>query len=250
MKHSIFVAAAALLPTVSARLTVRQDDDADENSAGQPEVCYPTVAPGDGTRPPCIEIVDIESRCQPNGTDSIDYAAHAQCMCNGSYFSDWLGCQDCLLVHGFRNERDRAYWGAVMSAASEDLCTGTPTAVFQSLFAEVLTNGAVPFVTTGETRTSDRFPDETAVSLYYTAEGTQGIGAITGSAAAATAEPSTESSTESSTAISSSTSRPSSTSAAEGEDEATTTESDNAAGPTQGPGIAMAIAGAVLMAAI
>ena len=185
MKNSnvLAIAATALLPAaVSAALISRQGGNETET-----EACFPEYE-GNGPVPPCIMIEVVERACTPNGTDALDYEAHAQCMCNGSYFDDWYGCQNCLRVHGVRNERDNAFWGSVMSAASEALCTGTPTADLQSLFASVQSNTAIPAVTTGNTQTSDQFPEETAVSLYYTPTVPQGPGRISGSATAATAD--------------------------------------------------------------
>ena len=71
-------------------------------------VCSPKTEAG-GPVPPCVEIAVIESACTPNGNTSLALEAHAQCMCKGSYFSDWIGCQNCLLAHGARSPRDIAY---------------------------------------------------------------------------------------------------------------------------------------------
>jgi hypothetical protein len=101
-------------------------------------------------------------------------------MCNppSSYFADWVACRECLYVHGGLTQLQLNQYQAVISAASQSLCTGTPTAVFQSIFVAVGSAGAS--VTSGSTVTSDQFPSQTAVSLYYTASGSQGPGAITG----------------------------------------------------------------------
>ncbi|KAK8126794.1 uncharacterized protein PG998_002553 [Apiospora kogelbergensis] len=122
---------------------------------------------------------------QPNGTSPLALEAHAQCMCGGSYFADYLGCQKCLLLHGARSERDDAYWGSVLAVASTALCSGTPTAAFPKIFESA--GAAVVGPTTGGTASSDAKSGETAVSLYYTAKGAQGPGPITGSATGATA---------------------------------------------------------------
>ncbi|KAK8081626.1 hypothetical protein PG996_000407 [Apiospora saccharicola] len=122
---------------------------------------------------------------QPKGTSPLDLEAHAQCMCGGSYFSDYLGCQQCLVFHGARSERDNAHWASVLAVASSALCTGTPTASFQKIFESA--GAAVYGPTTGATVSSDAKSGETAVSLYFSAKGSQGPGPITGSAAEATA---------------------------------------------------------------
>lgn len=180
---------ATLLPPLSSALLVPNN----KNGVGikLPEVCFPKVAGivQGGTVAPCVAIGMIETLCQPNNTESIGIEAHAQCMCNGSYFPDWTGCQNCLLVHGLRSERDNFYWSKVMSVASDALCTGTPTAILQSLFASATTNtDKAPFATSGDTTSWDQYPDNTAISLYYTTTITQGLGDITGTATSATSD--------------------------------------------------------------
>jgi hypothetical protein len=69
-------------------------------------------------------------------------------------------------------------YSVVINSVSSALCTGTPTAAFESLFTSV--DGQVPMATSGANVTSDMFPGQTAVSLYYTASGPQGAGSITG----------------------------------------------------------------------
>jgi hypothetical protein len=107
-------------------------------------------------------------------------------MCNGSFFTEWPYCLQCLYVHGLRSQRDTAFYNSVIASASGQLCgQPTPTADFQNIFSKIQATLAQP--TTGSTVSSDQFPSQTAVSLYYTASGPIGPGAITGSATAATA---------------------------------------------------------------
>ena len=186
----IAATAALLAPAASSHIALRANHQDATVSGGKDNACYPNanIKGLQGPIPPCISIASIEEACQPNGTSSIDLEAHAQCMCHGSYFSDYVACQNCLYVHGLRSQRDNAYWDEVISAASHALCSGTPTAVFKSIFASVQTNTVLaPFVTTGNTQSSDQYPGNTAVSLYYTGTVSQGPGVITGAAASATA---------------------------------------------------------------
>lgn len=235
-------------------MAVRASSD-DKDESDTPKVCYPEVN-GSGTVPPCISIANIEAACQPNGTEAINYDAHAQCMCAGSFFMDWRGCQNCLFVHGYRSSRDHQYWEGVLSVASDALCHGTPTAVFKSLFASAEANTReAPIVTTGDAKTSDEFPSKTDVSLYYTATGPQGPGAITGAAATAThgALPTAINSTASNNRGSSDGKTPSQTGSGTGSDNASTTKPSSSTSTggasAQRSGIAMAIAGvAVVMA--
>ncbi|KAK6864037.1 collagen-like protein mcl1 protein [Apiospora arundinis] len=189
------LASAALVaarPILASELTgpvvARASGSGDDNSGYIQKVCNPP-APKDGFAsgqvPPCISIDSIALACQPNGTSPLALEAHAQCMCGGSYFRDYLGCQKCLLLHGARSERDNVYWGSVLAVASNALCTGTPTASFQKIFESA--GASVVGPTTGGTVSSDAKSGETAVSLYYTEKGSQGPGPITGSAAGATA---------------------------------------------------------------
>jgi hypothetical protein len=259
MKHSAaaVVAALAVMPFTTSAYAVARDDSADDDV--DTDVCYPDTTDSD-VAAPCFEITVIEATCQPNGTDAEDYDAHAQCMCDGSYFSDWVGCQKCLVVHGFRNDQDFEYWQSVLSVASEGLCTGTPTAAFPSYFqsAEYDTD-AVPPVTTGNTEYVDVYPGMTEVSLYYTPTVSQGPGPVNGAATAATVVQSTEPATIASFEA---TETPKSTAKETDDngwnffgtdaDEPTSTQAPgtNGAAPTQKAGLAMAIAGAALVFAV
>jgi hypothetical protein len=144
-------------------------------------VCSPNVtATAGATIPPCVSIKTIQQECAPNGTQPLDFVAHAECLCNApsTFFSDWLGCRNCILTHGGMTQRDHDTYANILSAASSSLCTGTPTAKFEDICATVESK-ATP-VATGSTVFNDQFTSATAVSLYYTASGVQGSGAITG----------------------------------------------------------------------
>lgn len=183
MKYALALAAlgTAVAASDSPLLVARQTDNTDQYIQ---EVCFPnTTSPV----PPCQAIINIESACQPNGTAALDYSAHQQCMCNGGYFSNWRGCLNCQYVHGTRSEAVAEAFSAILSSASSQFCsTATPTAKFASYFSAV--SDSSPQTATGAaTSVSDQYPSQSAVSLYYTATGNQGPGAITGSAAEATA---------------------------------------------------------------
>ncbi|KAI4717920.1 hypothetical protein E4T48_05841 [Aureobasidium sp. EXF-10727] len=181
MKYNIALAALATAAAASEHpLLTRQTDNTADYTR---EVCFPnTTSPV----PPCQAIINIESACQPNGTSPLAYQAHQQCMCNGGYFPNWSGCLNCNYVHGLRSEAVAKANENIISSASSQFCgAATPTAVFASYFAAV--SDASPQTASGATTVSDQFPSQSAVSLYYTATGNQGPGAITGSAAQATA---------------------------------------------------------------
>ncbi|KAE9365635.1 hypothetical protein N431DRAFT_549750 [Stipitochalara longipes BDJ] len=165
---------------LAARQTSNSSDEAYLNSVCLPNVTEPVI-------PPCQEITNIESACLPNGTTPLDLLAHAECMCGGSYFADWIGCLDCDFVHGGRSPAVTSAFHTILSSASNELCTGTPTAEFQSIFQSLQ---YFPAANGTATDVSDLYPSQTAVSLYFTASGPQGPGAITGSATLATKTPS------------------------------------------------------------
>ncbi|ERS99115.1 hypothetical protein HMPREF1624_04311 [Sporothrix schenckii ATCC 58251] len=164
------------------------------------EVCKPpTVHPFDPL-PPCVDIENIETLCYPNGTAPLYLAAHAQCMCRGSYFPEWNACRRCLSVHGQLSDHDLAFFQSVASAASTSLCgfltagggrpTTTPTAIFRDLFTSAqahLTSPTGAVATAASSVGPDVSPNNTDVGLYFTQSGPEGPGSITGSATAATA---------------------------------------------------------------
>jgi hypothetical protein len=166
-----------LLSTGYSELLSRQ---ASGEEAYLKSVCSPNITVTLGvTIPPCISIINIETQCEPNGTQPIQYLAHAECMCSGSsYFADWKACQNCLYVHGGRSQLDINGVLPIINSASNILCTGTPTAAFKQIFASVSEKATI--TPSGASVSSDKYPSQTAVSLYYTASGVQGPGAITG----------------------------------------------------------------------
>ncbi|OHE95319.1 hypothetical protein CORC01_09330 [Colletotrichum orchidophilum] len=186
MRQTVIIAGlTAMLPSTAQAWSVPALLDTRQSSSPyQDVVCKPQTGPG-AQLPPCVQIENIELACTPNGTNPIDYEAHAQCICGGSFFAEKLACERCLTIHGLRSQRSLAFYSGVLSSASNSLCTGTPTAVFASIYS-VIEAAATP-VTTGATATSDQAPSNTAISLYYTATGPQGPGTITGAAASATA---------------------------------------------------------------
>lgn len=125
-------------------------------------------------------------------------------MWNGGYFPNWRGCLNCQYVHGTRSEAVAEAFDNILSSASQQFCTGTPTAVFADYFS-ALSDSSPQTATGAATTTSDQFPSQSAVSLYYTASGNQGPGAITGSAAQATATASAASASSGSLAASAAT---------------------------------------------
>lgn len=73
MKTTTALSAAVAL--LAARPAMAQDD----NSEYINSVCSPEGDFTSGNIPPCIDIINIEAACQPNGTSSLALEAHAQC---------------------------------------------------------------------------------------------------------------------------------------------------------------------------
>ncbi|KAL7799030.1 hypothetical protein V8C37DRAFT_398866 [Trichoderma ceciliae] len=141
-------AAAALITTASASPEV-VCNQGELGSPGQPEVCKlntpPSELPGKDAVLPCVEVIFRDNTCHFGATEPNYSKAHAECMCNGTNFVDWIGCQQCLLDHGFHSE-DNIYWSKILSAASEALCTGTPTAAVVPSFPTPVQTGTLTFI--------------------------------------------------------------------------------------------------------
>ena len=170
------VAQAGIVDNIFARQETTPSNDGYLDS-----VCSPNVTDTSGTLPPCISVINIQGQCAPNNTDALGYEAMAQCLCNepSTFFSDWIGCRECLEFHGGLTGQDLARYSIVIESVSNAICTGTPTAQFADYFTSI--DGAVAISYSGtDTVTSDQAPSQTAVSLYYTAPGAQGPGSITG----------------------------------------------------------------------
>jgi hypothetical protein len=101
---------------------------------------------------------------------------HSQCMCSppSTFFGDWLACRMCLYQHGGLSEQEFNRASAVLVAASAMLCKATPTAAFPVIFQSAVAAAANDV--SGATTYLDKYPGNGAVSLYYTATGSQGPG--------------------------------------------------------------------------
>ncbi|KIW04915.1 uncharacterized protein PV09_04085 [Verruconis gallopava] len=231
-------------------LFARQTITASGNQAYLNSVCSPNVTDTSGTLPPCISVINIQGECAPNNTDALGYLAMAECLCNppSTFFADWLGCRDCLAFHGGLSDAALARYSVVISSVSNAICTGTPTAQFADYFTSV--DAAVPGPTGTATGTTDQAPSQTAVSLYYTASGAQGPGAITGSATAATRSGAAASSVLSGTrsaAATTATSGATAASTSAGSSSSSSSSSGAMATAGRGLGLALVAAGGALV---
>jgi hypothetical protein len=124
---------------------------------------------------PCTSGARIDNACRPNGSQPIHFIASSQCLCSppSSFFADWSACARCRYVHGEISEYDMNSSIMRFSAASTMYCTGTPDAMFHSSWDKATVSSV-----TGAITSSDQFPGNMAISLYYTPTGPQGIGDI------------------------------------------------------------------------
>ncbi|KAG7124335.1 hypothetical protein HYQ45_013689 [Verticillium longisporum] len=258
-QQAVLVSFAASLPTALAWIAPNELLARDDDIPYQDIVCKPETSPEDDL-PPCVSIEIIETACLSNGTDAIHYEAHAQCMCNGSFFPEKLACERCHFVHGLRSGSEVDRYEGILAAASNALCDGNPTAPFASLFASA--EAVATPVSDGATGATDQFVSETDVSLYYTATGDQGAGTITGDAASATATttnspPFSETPTTGTASNSGEETRTTTSAADESEtsgtatEEVNPTEEDSGAIPTQAADrLVLGLAGMALLAAV
>lgn len=198
MRHTaLSVALLAALAVASPQAGGGGDDKA--NEARVYALCHPPLGNSTGSsgpRPPCHVIDDLGYLCKANGSSPLALDAHAQCMCNGSFFADYLSCQSCQRVHGGLSPADTDHYSAVISSVSRVLCAAgaTPTAEYPKIFESVA--AAMPPATTtgGNTVKSDSGGGRTEVAVYATITYSQGPGRVEGSATAATAARSSSSS--------------------------------------------------------
>lgn len=173
MRNALLLAVPCL-STLAIGQTVRDQQYIDS-------VCSPSVNVTAGsTIPPCISVKNIQQKCEPNGTQPQDLAAHAQCLCNkpSSFFVDWLGCSNCMYAHGGITGGEMIAYDRILMWASSSLCSGLKTAKFDDIFSSL--EPQMKTYATDDTGISDSFPSSTAASLYYTADSVQGPGVITG----------------------------------------------------------------------
>ncbi|KAL2202750.1 hypothetical protein CC79DRAFT_1325575 [Sarocladium strictum] len=164
MRKDILLGAAGL-----AQLARSQSSSNNGDGDERIDECFP-----DDPTAPCVAIANIESICMQRGISTED---HQRCMCDGSYFQDWAGCQQCLRVNGALGEVEVDYWSGVMSDASTALCDSDsePTTWLRDYFSEAAATGA-PLTVDGSAISKATLVSETDVSLYFTATESQGPG--------------------------------------------------------------------------
>lgn len=178
--------AAALMTTVSASSAV-VCTESELGSSGPSDVCrVDDSSPelGKDYSLPCVEIIFRDNTCHFEASEPNYAKAHEECDCNGTDFAAWVECQKCLLDHGFHSE-DSVYWSKILNAASEALCTGTPTPAPVSCLSTPAQAGTVipTPITPINSDDVNHAPMETFKSLNQTAIATQGPWIVNSTAA-------------------------------------------------------------------
>ena len=150
----------------SSRLLQRQDDPNYVEPIYLFAMCIPTAYPADPlTSPyPCEIQTYLDTICSANAsTRPSDLLYEQNCICNSVYFDVYKGCSNCFYVHGSAQD-DPADTASLISSLSAAECNaGKPTAPFSELWPDTRTVRP-PAVTS----VLDQFPNNTAVSNYWT----------------------------------------------------------------------------------
>ena len=192
---NIGLALGAILPLTSAILSRRAIND--PVAKYLQDMCYPLfsnttrqtqlhISPSNlaaslANSPfPCEQELYIQSICVANGTTEVDFLAEQECLCNGAFFEVSAGCDACYLTHGYQNYTPSEASSSLSSISTAECSPSPPFQPFSNLFPAV--NISTVYYTPNITLGDDRFPNNTAVSNYFTATESATAGAITGSA--------------------------------------------------------------------
>lgn len=133
---------------------------------------------------PCEQELYIGTVCIANGTTEIDFLAEQECLCNGGFFEAITGCDACFRAHGYflegsTPEKEAANVASLSAAECEP---SPPFQPYLNLIPSInLTSLSLrPPLTLSD----DQFPNNTAVSNYFTPTRSLTPGKITGSATA------------------------------------------------------------------
>ncbi|KAI9172786.1 hypothetical protein HJFPF1_02300 [Paramyrothecium foliicola] len=171
VNSSLLTVVAALTQIISARPPPGRPD------REQSHPCFPsdldTVGGNaDESLPPCVRQRKITEACGLDRDDgNLTSSEMHECVCNGSFFEDTIGCSACLAYQELISENDHSEESRMVSSASSAYCEGTDTADLASIL-----NGVVTTETwsgswaPGETPTTTK---PTAISNYFTATAEQ-----------------------------------------------------------------------------
>jgi hypothetical protein len=137
---------------------------------------------------PCEQENYIIYTCIANDTTEIDFLAEQQCICGSNFLEAYEGCNACYRTHGHApDQADAASGESRISSIWTAECSARPTQAFtEYLFigqdVESIHSSLVNSPTI--TLKDDKFPNNTAVSNYWTGLPSATLGSITGSATA------------------------------------------------------------------
>lgn len=138
---------------------------------------------------PCEQEMYIGAVCTANGTTPDDFLAEQECLCTGGYWEAVRGCNACNYAHGYRGSPPVSAAAFEYSTASyisslraAECHVSPPYQPFSNLLPTFNITAAEDSPLT--TLASDLYPNNTAVSNYFTATQSMTPGRITGSATA------------------------------------------------------------------
>ncbi|KAL2206791.1 hypothetical protein CC79DRAFT_1358617 [Sarocladium strictum] len=164
---AIFTALVAIAHTVSAE--PRPPPDRGDGKQSHP--CFPsdrdTVGGNsDESLPPCVRQTKIWEAC---GSDNdLESDEMQQCLCDGSYFEDSIGCGACLAYNDLISNEDFESTSSMIAGASSAYCSSGATSALDQIQDEFM---ATATEWSADQTLSTRRP--TAVSNYFTATADQ-----------------------------------------------------------------------------
>lgn len=183
-----YVALGALLPLSSAIVVTRGNND--PVAAYLIRMCYPIqfnitrdrelhlstdeMIPSLANSPfPCEQAEYIRETCTANGTTELDFLAEQECLCNGAFWDVSAGCYDCHFAHGWPAKTPAEASSSLTSLSAAECEPSPPFQPYSNLLPSIDYNNptsifasiaSAPDLTLG----IDRFPNNTAVSNYFT----------------------------------------------------------------------------------
>ena len=168
-----------LLAEGTCSLLLRHQDDTDTNGPDYLfSMCLPSEIPALPLESPfpCEVYTFLDTMCSANAsTKPNDLLYEQECICNGVYFDVLRGCNNCLFVHGVAEDDPSDSASMISSLSAAECNAGPPTTPFSNLWPDTRTVRP-PAITS----VKDQFPNNTAVSNYWTASrNTVTLGAFT-----------------------------------------------------------------------
>jgi len=139
---------------------------------------YPSLA---NSPFPCEQENYIDWICAANGTTEIDFLAEQQCYCNGAFFDAVMGCNFCMIAHGRWSDRPAAEVSSTVISNVAEFSSSQCRSTMGLFTGSDYSGGGKP---TPKPLGVDKFPNDTAVSNYFTPTRSFTLGEITGSATA------------------------------------------------------------------